>query len=412
MKLKIFITAVILFSSTVYSQWATVSSGTTNFLTSVHMASTNKFYAAGFAGTVLFSSNQGATWVTKTSPSGANINEIFFPSTGTASTGWVGSTGLWKSTDSGNNWVNQFADTVVNDVNFPDVNTGYFLITATSSGNFLRKTTNGGTNWARIQYSTKTNLSGKKIETAGSTTFYILATTADSAFVFKSTNSGANWTQNVRFTGDYFNVMFLNQNTGVVCGEDGKIQRTTNGGTNWTQINTPVTVDLVNLIPTSNNAFYCVGGNGTIIKSTNTGANWFQQTSGTSITLRGVDAFGSQELCISVGGNGTITRTLNGGLTTVFQTSTGVPDKFSLAQNYPNPFNPETNISFTLPKSSYVTMKIFDITGKEIEQVVNDNLTVGSYTVKFNAENLPSGTYFCKMITDGFSDVKKLILIK
>lgn len=89
-----------------------------------------------------------------------------------------------------------------------------------------------------------------------------------------------------------------------------------------------------------------------------------------------------------------------------------LPSKFSLSQNYPNPFNPETKINYSLPKSNFVILKIFDISGKEIMQLVNEKQDAGFYTVKFNAAGLSSGTYFYKLTSDGFSDIKKMMVVK
>jgi hypothetical protein len=101
-----------------------------------------------------------------------------------------------------------------------------------------------------------------------------------------------------------------------------------------------------------------------------------------------------------------------------------MPDKFSLYQNYPNPFNPTTKIKFDIPQktviarsratwqSLMVTLKVFDILGKEIATLVNEQLSSGTYEVTFDGSNLPSGIYFYQLKTEKFSETKKLILLK
>jgi hypothetical protein len=97
----------------------------------------------------------------------------------------------------------------------------------------------------------------------------------------------------------------------------------------------------------------------------------------------------------------------------VFQQGTEIPQVYSLSQNYPNPFNPETNIKFGLPQNSLVTLKIYDILGKEIAVLINNfNLAAGNYIYNFNASNLPSGIYFYKLTAGSFTDVKKMTLVK
>ncbi|MGB9697315.1 MAG: T9SS type A sorting domain-containing protein [Ignavibacteria bacterium] len=85
---------------------------------------------------------------------------------------------------------------------------------------------------------------------------------------------------------------------------------------------------------------------------------------------------------------------------------------YTLHQNYPNPFNPITNIDFDIPRVSYVYLKIFDVSGREITTLVNNLLDAGSYRVKFDGSNLPSGVYFYSLITKGYSSTNKMILLK
>lgn len=89
-----------------------------------------------------------------------------------------------------------------------------------------------------------------------------------------------------------------------------------------------------------------------------------------------------------------------------------VPEKFALSQNFPNPFNPSTKINFDIPYSSFVSLKVFDMSGKEVSALVNGTLTPGAYQYEFDAANLPSGTYFYKLETSDFTSTKKLILLK
>jgi len=89
-----------------------------------------------------------------------------------------------------------------------------------------------------------------------------------------------------------------------------------------------------------------------------------------------------------------------------------IPDKYSLNQNYPNPFNPVTTIKFQLPQSGIVKIKLFDILGKEVLTILNEFREAGTFEVKVKGDNLPSGTYFYKMESNNFSDMKKMILLK
>lgn len=86
--------------------------------------------------------------------------------------------------------------------------------------------------------------------------------------------------------------------------------------------------------------------------------------------------------------------------------------KYQISQNYPNPFNPTTTIKYQIPQTSSVSIKIFDILGNEVVELVNETQEAGFQAVEFNASNLSGGVYFYKMQTDNFVDVKKFVLIK
>ena len=88
------------------------------------------------------------------------------------------------------------------------------------------------------------------------------------------------------------------------------------------------------------------------------------------------------------------------------------PAAFSLAQNYPNPFNPNTTISFDLPQSGIVSLKVFDILGREAAEIIHKKMSAGSYSVAFNAHSLPSGVYIYKMEANGLTANKKMILLR
>ena len=90
----------------------------------------------------------------------------------------------------------------------------------------------------------------------------------------------------------------------------------------------------------------------------------------------------------------------------------GIPAKFELSQNYPNPFNPTTNVEFGIPDLGYVSLKVYNASGKEVATLVNEVKTAGYYTVNFNASNLSSGVYFYSLSVNNFTATKKMMLLK
>ncbi|MBZ0181628.1 MAG: T9SS type A sorting domain-containing protein [Melioribacteraceae bacterium] len=86
--------------------------------------------------------------------------------------------------------------------------------------------------------------------------------------------------------------------------------------------------------------------------------------------------------------------------------------EFSLTQNYPNPFNPSTSIEYSVPSNEFVTLKVYDVLGSTVSTLVNETKEAGKYNVTFDASNLTSGIYFYSINAGGFTQVKKMMLVK
>jgi subtilisin-like proprotein convertase family protein len=102
----------------------------------------------------------------------------------------------------------------------------------------------------------------------------------------------------------------------------------------------------------------------------------------------------------------------NSPLVGVQNVSNEIPRRFELKQNYPNPFNPATIINFQIPTEGFVKLSVYDITGREVKTLINENMHAGVYNIDFNGSDLSSGVYFYKLEANGFSDVKKMMLVK
>lgn len=102
----------------------------------------------------------------------------------------------------------------------------------------------------------------------------------------------------------------------------------------------------------------------------------------------------------------------NSPLTSINKSKLKNPNKFVLLQNYPNPFNPETKICYSVPVYGHVTLKLFNLIGEEIETLVNEIKSPGIYEIVFNKKQLTSGVYFYKLSAGGYSEVKKLVILK
>ncbi len=92
--------------------------------------------------------------------------------------------------------------------------------------------------------------------------------------------------------------------------------------------------------------------------------------------------------------------------------STEIPEGYYLSQNYPNPFNPVTRIKFSITKSGFVALAVYDALGKEVQQIVNTELNPGTYSSDWNASAYPSGVYFYTLKTGSYSETRKMVLVK
>jgi hypothetical protein len=99
-------------------------------------------------------------------------------------------------------------------------------------------------------------------------------------------------------------------------------------------------------------------------------------------------------------------------VTSVKELNSAIPSAYELEQNYPNPFNPSTTIRFNIPQKDYVSLKVYDILGNEVADLLSNTFEAGSHSINFNAGKLASGIYFYQLITSGYSETKKMNLLK
>jgi hypothetical protein len=247
----------------------------------------------------------------------------------------------------------------------------------------------------------------------------------------KTTNAGANWTTiNLSLTQNFNSVYFLDANTGFICGDGGLILRTTNSGSVWITQNSGTNYALTSISFVNHNTGYMSGKNGTLLKTTTAGLLWSTLVPVTNNDLTSI-YFVDSANGYAAGLYGNVLKTTTGGEPIGVRPPSGkVPVEFALYQNYPNPFNPTTTIKFDLPaprlrqagipaaplsslaEGTGVSLTIYDILGRGVTTLVNEQLKPGSYEVTWDASNYPSGVYFYQLVTDAFVQAKKMVLIK
>ncbi|MCI0479386.1 YCF48-related protein, partial [Candidatus Uhrbacteria bacterium] len=247
-----------------------------------------------------------------------------------------------------------------------------------------------------------------------------------------------------------------NRNVGVVVGDDNFIRYTTDGGVNWplaVENIATATLDLEDVVMIDAATAFAVGDGGILVKTTDGGANWaVQAVPWGTVNLLSIDYSTPNRLWVS-GADQLLYYSADGGATwtnanvTViagtedvmavdFQGTAGIlwagchyskvasrtdaaPTDadapklpFALNQNYPNPFNPSTRIDFAVDVDGRVTLNVYDVSGRLVATVMDENLKAGSYNVMFNADRLATGVYFYKLSTNAGDITRKMVVVR
>ncbi len=390
------------YAQPVKTDWVFQESAVKNNLNGIFFTNESKGYVVGDSGIILKTANGGSNWSAKSSGSSYNLSSIFFAD---ESNGWtVGANGkIYNTLDGGETWSPQTSNTGnwLGSVFFYDKNNGY----AVGELGKILKTTNGGTNWTTVQRVNGDNLNFISFKNSS-----VGWAAGQNGIIIKTTNGGANWTKKNSSTSSLISSFcFVDSNTGWAAAGNGTILKTIDGGENWIKQISPTSFNLYSIWFCDKDTGWIVGDKGTILKTTDAGLSWKYQPSGTNNFLYSL-FFPTPAKGFIAGGAGTILKK-TGGLVHVEEVI-NLPANFILHQNYPNPFNPTTVISYQLSALSYVTLRIYDILGREVAALVNEEKPAGKYQVEFNASHLASGIYYYRISAGNFIAAKKMILLK
>ena len=342
-------------------------------------------------------------------------------------------TEMFKTTNKGDNWNKIDYDLGCED--FTVINEDTIIAVSSSGfGGGVYRSTNGGINWQYI-WTNGTSGNPSKIYMYDKNLGFACTDYPFSSIFYRTRNGGFNWSNLEDST--FYGIQFLDSNNGWKQTVN-SLKKSTNGGLNWIRQNTPVFFDqgFTDLALINKDTLWYVGsaiyrynhGWGVICKSSNGGLNWGYQLPDTSIKISrylNVDFANKLNGWAYAGTSGVHTKT-GGNDTTIF---TNIPNNmntilsdYQLFQNYPNPFNTRTVVSCQLFRhggrteragNSYVTIKVYDVQGHEVQTLVQGKLNPGVYEYIFNGNNLSSGIYFYSMIIDGtIVDTKKMLMIK
>ncbi|MBZ0201849.1 MAG: T9SS type A sorting domain-containing protein [Ignavibacteria bacterium] len=313
--------------------------------------------------------------------------------------------GVFLSTDSGTNW----SQTSLSSQTIYSLAVSGNYIFAGTWLNGVYITTDNGTIW------TQTALNNRVVFSLAVSGNNIFAGTWTNG-VYLSTDNGNNWSQTSLNNLSIFSLA-ANGNT-IFAGTDHHgIYFSTNNGTNWTQ--TPLETELVySFAVIGNNVFAGAnhGGDAGVYVSNDNGANWIERSEGLPVNNT-VSCLCIHSNYIFAGSGGSIYRRQLNELIGIEPISGQIPAQYTLYQNYPNPFNPSTNIRFDVPaerngRDRSLQIIIYDMLGREIVVLVNENLKPGTYEVEWDGGSYPSGIYFYKLTANNFRETKRMVIFK
>lgn len=359
-------------------------------------------YVGTYGGKVLSSSNYGNTW--KDVTSGINCNSVYEIIEAGDYIFVCTNTKLYRSNKNNINWVvvsSNLYNSVFNCIDF-DGNAIY----CGTKYDGVWKSSNFGQTWENL------GLLGENILSIIKYDKYLFVGSA-SNHIYYSINEGLYWENMHNFEGDVSRMTIFNNH--LIAGTYYESSLSYCSIDNFNIWSTRYIQDVLSLI--SFNDFILIGTRYSGISiSRDYGSNLAQINDGfdsfTSICSMGYD----DQYFYAGALNGLYRQKLNPDFyftdidDNIITNTT--PTEYKLNQNYPNPFNPSTTISFSIPKTEFVTLKIYDSVGKEITTLVNENLPAGTYNKQFNATNLSSGVYFYRLQAGSYYQTNKMILVK
>ncbi len=377
--------------------------------------------------------DRGQNWTHRTYTAPKQIADVAFID---ENNGWaVGSnlfytldpSEIYRTGDGGLSWELRYTDTVSSPSNVYSLFTGVSFVGSQYgwiAGNdfnqpyqgVLLRTTNGGAEWIRQLINVSPHF-GHCIDFVDRWNGWCVGC---SGVIIHTTDGGVSWNNQTTPDAPQLTcVRFLNRVLGFAGGGlfssssvNSCILRTTNGGINWTVVFNRGGCDILDLCFPDVNHGWAVGNSGSIFKTTDGGNSWSSDQSGTNLSLYKVDFCDSLNGWI-IGQYGTILHTSSGGQTWVEEPrQISVPSLFSLHPNYPNPFNSSTTISYSLPTSGNIDLKVFDLQGREISTLDQGYRRAGNYKLNFDSKALSSGNYFIRLSEGQTTVTKKMIVLK
>jgi len=407
--------------------WLTLNSPTNNFLRECSFVDSLNGWAAGDSGTIIHTSNGGLNWVIQNASIGyEDVVSIFFLN---KRLGWALSwdvtfdtnsygTNILSTTNGGINWEHvryPVDDVFINTITFVDSLTGFL---GGYPGIFV-KTTNGGLNWNQVELDTSffAGFPPLRFNFFNSQYGFACGGIMDIAgVIWRTTDFGERWISSGVGPEPIFDIEIFNLTIALAVGGDLEygptVVRTTNSGTNWEYETLQLfgTAYAVSF-RTRLEGWAPLGFQPGWIYTIDSGKTWNTYSESDSSSLYDVE-FTDNRNGFAIGKNGVIKK-YNSALINISNNNQYLlPLEITLYQNYPNPFNPVSKIKFYISKPADTKLVVYDVLGREVMVLLNEQLKQGLYEVEFKGSNLPGGLYFYQLTSGEFYETRKMILLK
>jgi photosystem II stability/assembly factor-like uncharacterized protein len=397
------------------SDWKVQNIRTTKELSSVHFYNKDIGWLTGSSGQIFKTTDGGDSWEFKDSTIGETLRSIYFTDQNNGCVAGDRGT-LLRTTDGGETWEPPASGKPTSKlyaVTFSNSDNGWVV----GRKGAIHKTTNSGIDWQQIPTTITQSL--YSVFFHNNTNGWA---TADDGFIFKTTDAGQTWEEILvdKNGQDLYSIHFYNENTGWVVGAKQTIFKTIDKGVTWTrQTADDVEANLNSIFCVRPNIAVAVGSNSTILKTIDGGETWIKELDlHSTANLNSVYMMNARDGW-AVGYAGTVFNYKGSFLETKIESiDSKSPSTFQLKQNFPNPFNPETTINFDLAETSSVTIKIFEITGRELKTLADgENRRAGAHNViwdgsDYSGKKVASGIYLCRLTSSKFSSTIKMTVLK
>lgn len=272
----------------------------------------------------------------------------------------------------------------------------------------LRNTTDGGHTWsyASLQPWGYPSVSYTALRLFSDSAVGLLF---NEQILYRTDNAGRTWSSDT-FSRNYYDLAIPRRNDFWLVGDAGSVIRSTDSGATWVAQPTPTSRALGSIYALDSVNAWAVGTKGTVIRTSDGGRRWDSVGVPSNQRLNAV-SFSDKRHGWIVGDSGVLVR-IRYIPTSVPESVSSKPMLFALQQNYPNPFNPSTRITFSLPSTLHCSLRIFNLLGQQVATLVDVEKEAGRYSLEWNASNVPTGVYFCRLEAGGFVQTKKLALIR